>query len=125
MSLNFTVELLVMAMKKDSKLEEEPTCRFKIEMRTLMNFNRALENLKNLHFNGLPLTKVYNVLAKYSIEELYLMGLKIDETLDRKLTCAFKNDMRNSGNSHQNTGKSKNWDSFIQSRKCMSLKCIG
>ena len=30
----------------------------------LMNFNRALENLKNLHFNGLPLTKVYNVWAK-------------------------------------------------------------
>ena len=45
-----------------------------------------------------------------SIEELRLMALKIDATLDRKLTCAFKNDMRNSGNIHQNTGKSKNWD---------------
>ena len=30
----------------------------------LVNFNRALENLKNLHFNGLPLTKVYNVWPK-------------------------------------------------------------
>ena len=38
------------------------------------------------------------------------MALKIDATLDRKLTHAFKNDMRNSGNFHQNTGKSKNWD---------------
>ena len=28
------------------------------------SLTRALENLKNLHFNGLPLTKVYNVWAK-------------------------------------------------------------
>ena len=39
MSLKFTRELFVMTMKKDAKLEEELTCRFKIEMRTLMNFN--------------------------------------------------------------------------------------
>ena len=38
------------------------------------------------------------------------MALKTDATLDRKLTRAFKNGMRNSGNFHQNTGKSKNWD---------------
>ena len=38
------------------------------------------------------------------------MARKIDATLDRKLTCAFKNDMRNLGNFYQNTGKSKNWD---------------
>ena len=38
------------------------------------------------------------------------MALKIDAILDRKLTCAFKNDMRNSGNFHHDTGKSKNWD---------------
>ena len=38
------------------------------------------------------------------------MALQIDATLDRKLTSAFKNDMRNLENFHQNTGKSKNWD---------------
>ena len=38
------------------------------------------------------------------------MALKIDAALDWKLTCAFKNDMRNEENFHQNTGKSKNWD---------------
>ena len=37
------------------------------------------------------------------------MALRIDATLDRKLTCAFKNDMTNLGNFWQNTGKSKNW----------------
>ena len=70
----------------------------------------ALENLKNLHFNGLHLTKVYNVWAKQSIEELCLMALKIDASLDRKLTCAFRNVMKNLGNFHHNTGKSKKWD---------------
>ena len=38
------------------------------------------------------------------------MALTIDATLDRKLTCAFKNDMRNSRTFHQNTGKFKNRD---------------
>ena len=31
------------------------------------------------------------------------MALKIDATLDRKLTSTFKNDMRNLGNFHQST----------------------
>ena len=48
-----------MKMKKDPKLKEELIC-FKIDMRTLMILTGALENLKNLHFIGLPLTKVYN-----------------------------------------------------------------
>ena len=29
--------------EKDAKLEEQLTCRFKIEMRTLMNFNLSTE----------------------------------------------------------------------------------
>ena len=43
MSLNFTGELFVMTLKKDAKLEEELTCRFKIEMTTLMNFNLSTQ----------------------------------------------------------------------------------
>ena len=62
---------------------------------------RALESLKNFHFNGLHLTKVYNVWAKKSIGELCLMALNIDATFEGKLTCAFKNDMRNLANFHQ------------------------
>ena len=33
MNLKFAVELFVMRMKKDAKLEEELTIRFKIDMR--------------------------------------------------------------------------------------------
>ena len=33
-----------MAMKKDAKLEEEWTCRLKIDMRTLLNFDPSTRN---------------------------------------------------------------------------------
>ena len=61
---------------------------------------RALENLKNLHFNGLLLNKVH-VWAKKGIVEFCLVTLNIDATFEGKLTCAFKNDMRNLANFHQ------------------------
>ena len=38
---------------------------------------------------------------KKSIGEFCLMALNIDATFERKLTCAFKNDMRNLANFHQ------------------------
>ena len=67
---------------------------------------RALENLKNFHFKRLLLTKVNNVWAKKSIEELFLIALNIDAKFERKITCAFKNDMRNLANFHQCTCES-------------------
>ena len=39
MSLKFTVELCVMAMKNDPKIEEKLTYQFKTDMRNLINFN--------------------------------------------------------------------------------------
>ena len=61
MSLKFVRELFVMTMKKYAKLEEEMTCRFKIETRAMMNLNLSTQKSQNLHCNGLPLSKVYNV----------------------------------------------------------------
>ena len=51
-----------MTLKNDEKSEEKLTCRFKIDTRNLTKFESS--TLKNLHFNGLLLTKVYNVWAK-------------------------------------------------------------
>ena len=39
MSLKFTGDFRVMAMKNDAKFEEELTCQFKIDMRNLTNFD--------------------------------------------------------------------------------------
>ena len=52
-----------MCHENDAKSEEELTCRFKTDIRTWQIFTRALENLKNLHFNGLFLTKLYNTFS--------------------------------------------------------------
>ena len=50
-----------MTLKSDAKFGEELTCRFKIDMRKLTVFDRALKSLKKFHFNGLLLSKVYIV----------------------------------------------------------------
>ena len=93
MRLKVTGEFCVITMKNDTKCEEELTCQFKTDMRSFTNSTRALKNLKNLHFNGLLLTKVYIVSAKKSIGHLCLMPLNIDATFE--LSCAFKNNMKN------------------------------
>ena len=114
MKLKFTGEFFAMTMKNDAKCEEELTSQFKIDIRNLTKFGWALDYLKSLHFNGLLLNKVYNVWAKKSIGELCLMALNIDTTFEGKLTCAFKNDMRNySKFSPEHVWKSKNWHGIL------------
>ena len=41
MNLKFTEELSVMIMKNDAKFEEELTCRFKLDMGNLINFDSS------------------------------------------------------------------------------------
>ena len=58
----------------------------------LTNFDRSTWKSQNLHFNGLLLTKVYNVWAKnYRVCNI----LNIDAQIKGKMTCGFLNDMRN------------------------------
>ena len=42
MSLEFTEELCVMILKNDTKFEEELTCHFKIDMKSLTNFDPSI-----------------------------------------------------------------------------------
>ena len=66
---------------------------------------------KNLHFNGLLLTKVYSVWAKKEYRGVTFMTLNTGTKLEGKMACAFKNDIRNWANFHQSKfGKSKNWN---------------
>ena len=60
-----------MTMKYDTKIEEELTCRFKIDMRNFTNFDPSTQKSKNLCFNGLLVTKVYNVRAE-KVQRSYL-----------------------------------------------------
>ena len=50
MSLKFTAKLFVMTMKNDTKIEEELTCRFKIDMRNFTNFDPNIRKSKKFEF---------------------------------------------------------------------------
>ena len=60
MSLKFTGDLCIMTMKNDVKFELKLTGQFKTDMSDLTIFDSSTQNLNNLHFNGLFLTKLYN-----------------------------------------------------------------
>ena len=50
MSFIFTEELCVMTMKNDTKIEEELTFRFKIDMRNFTNFDPSTKKSKRFVF---------------------------------------------------------------------------
>ena len=71
---------------------------------------RALKNLKNLNFNELLVTKVYNVWAKESTEELSLIALKNWCKIWRQFDFYFLKWHEEFGKfSLEHVRKSKNW----------------
>ena len=50
-----------MTLKNDTKIKEEMTCRFKIDMRNFTTLTQVLKSLKNVRFDGLLVTKLCNV----------------------------------------------------------------
>ena len=111
MRLKFTEELFIKTIKNNAKFDEEMTCRFEIDTTVWRTLTQTLKCLKNLHFNGLLLTKAYNAWTKKSTEELCLMALKIDVKFEGKRTCSFKDDMRNLANFHRLKNSNFIWES--------------
>ena len=120
MRLKSTEPLCVITMKNDAKIDRGIGFSFQNWHHNLTNVVRALKCLKNLHSNGPLLTRVYNVWAKkVQKSEPCLMALKIDAKFKEKLTCAFKNDMRNLASFH----RLKNSDFILESKKAeLNLK---
>ena len=84
-------DICVITMKNNAKFEEELTYQFKIGIRIWWILTRALKSLKTLYFNGLLLTKVYNVWVK----KIY-RGVVFDDTEDwckiwKKTELCFEN----------------------------------
>ena len=52
MTLKFTEELCVMTIKNDTKIEEELTCRFKIDIRNFTNFDPSTRKCKKFVLIG-------------------------------------------------------------------------
>ena len=94
MSLKFTEDLSVMTMKNYAKFEGELVIS-KLTLRIWWILTWALESLKNFHFNGFLLSKVYIAWTKKSTEELSFMKLKKDAKFGEESTCRFKICKRN------------------------------
>ena len=89
---------------------------------------RVLKNLKHLHFNRLPLTKVYNIeLKRY--EGVMFHGTEYWCKIWRKTDLCFEKWHGESGKFWPEHSKVSKlglwWNYFIQSRKRMTLKCTG
>ena len=54
MSLKFTEALCVMTMKNDTIIEDEITCRFKIDMRDFTKFGLSTQKFKKIAFKWAP-----------------------------------------------------------------------
>ena len=48
--MKFREELFVVTMKNDAKLGEKLTCRFKIDIKTLMNFDPSTQKSQKFPF---------------------------------------------------------------------------
>ena len=96
---------------------------FKIDLRNLTIFIRALKSLKNIRFNVLLLSKVYIVWAK-KVQRSYLSWYFCK--IWRKTVLLFAKWCEEFGkfsSEHWKVSKLELWwVYFVQSRKCMSLK---
>ena len=85
---------------------------------------RALKNLKNLQFNGLILTKVYNLSAKKVQRSYAWLHSRLTQSLKENWLVLPKINMRNLADFYQSTWKSLNWDldGILLSKKMYELK---
>ena len=82
-----------MTMKNDTKIEEELTCRFKIDMRNFTNFDPSTQKSKMA-----PCDQSIYCLSYKSTEELSFTTLKRYASFEEKLTYGLKKELRNLAN---------------------------
>ena len=112
-----------MAMKSDAKFKEELTCRFKIDMWNLTNFDPSTQKSQKL--NGLLLIEVHNGWVK-KVQRRYASCNEEWCKIWRKTDLWFGKWHKEFGKfspEHFKVSNLGQWgDSFIQSKQCMSLK---
>ena len=102
LTLKCTEDLCVMTMKNDTKIEEELTCRFKIDMRNFTNFDPSTRKPKKIVLNG-------SLWPKYILFELQkYKGVIFHDTEEickfwRKTELWFEKRIEKFGKFHQST----------------------
>ena len=121
----FTVELCVMTMKNDTKIDEELTCRFKIDLKNFTNFEPSAGKSKKFVLIGSLWPKYilfelqkYRGVIFHDTEELCKFWRKTDQWFEKRHEKFGKFSPE-----HLKVSKLELWwDPIVQSRKCMSLK---
>ena len=115
----FTEKLCVMTMNNDTKIEEERTCRFKIDMRNFTNFDLSTRKSKKFVLIGslwpkhiLFELRKYRGLIFHDSEELCTFWRKTDLWFEKRFEKFGKFSPEHL----------KVWEPFVQSRKGMTLK---
>ena len=85
--------------ERDAKLEEELTCRFKSQMRTLMNFKPSTR--------WDPFIQSRKCMSLKLTGKLCAMAMQNEAKFKGELTCQFNIDMRNLTNFDLSTQKSQ------------------
>ena len=88
-----------MTLKSHAKFEE--TCGLENDMRNLPNFQQSTQKSQNWDFNGILLSKVYNVWAK-KVQRNYLSWhWTVMQNLKKKLTCGLENVVTKTDSGHK------------------------
>ena len=90
----------------DVKFEKKLTSNFKYDMRNWIYFNASSGKSENLHFDLLFLSKVFDVWAKESTEELCLITVNNDAKFERNWLVLWKITWGNRRNLTQQSKKS-------------------
>ena len=77
------------------RLEERLACGLENDMRNLANFPQNIQKSQKCALWSASSEQMIKCMTLKGTEELCLMALNIDAKFEEKLTCAFKNDMRN------------------------------
>ena len=104
--LKNTEELSFMILKSDKNLERNQLVVWKLTWGIWQILTWSLESLKNIHFNGFLLSRVYIVWAK-KVQRSYLSWhWRVIQNSERnRLVVCFKIDMRNLTNFDLSTWK--------------------
>ena len=107
-SYKISEELCIMTLKEDAKFKGKLTPGLKKDKRNLVNFRARSGKSENSHYDGILLPKAYIVIDE-KLQKSYLsLHWRAMQSLKKKLTFGFKNNMRNLVNFNASSNKSEN-----------------
>ena len=104
-----------MTLKSNVKFEEKLPCGLENNLKILANFHQSIQKSKKFALWWAAFDQSITCLSQKCTEELFLTALHIDAKFEGKLTCAFKNDMRNLANFYQSAFESQKIWTFVGS----------